>query len=56
VLARRGHSLEAWLFFPQLLELVELARAVPDLTMASMSDRHQPASDVAARRQARIGA
>ena len=33
VLARRGLSLEAWLFASQLLELAELARAVPDLTI-----------------------
>jgi L-fuconolactonase len=33
VLARLGFSLEAWLFFPQLPELAQLARAVPDLTI-----------------------
>jgi predicted TIM-barrel fold metal-dependent hydrolase len=31
VLARMGFSLEAWLFFPQMLELAEFAKAVPDL-------------------------
>lgn len=31
VLARMGFSLEAWLFFPQLPELADFARAVPDL-------------------------
>ncbi len=33
VLARRGHTLEAWLFFHQLEELADFARAVPDLTI-----------------------
>ncbi len=33
VLARQGLSLEAWLYFPQLLELADFARAVPDLTI-----------------------
>ena len=33
VLARLGLSLEAWLFFPQLPELAEFAKAVPDLTI-----------------------
>jgi len=33
VLARRGLSLEAWLFGPQLPELAAFARAVPDLTI-----------------------
>ncbi len=32
-LARRGLSLEAWLFHPQLRELADFARAVPDLTI-----------------------
>ena len=31
VLARMGLSLEAWLYFPQLPELADFARAVPDL-------------------------
>ncbi len=31
VLARMGMSFEAWLYFPQLPELVELAKAVPNL-------------------------
>jgi predicted TIM-barrel fold metal-dependent hydrolase len=31
VLARMGYSLEAWLYFPQLAELADFARAVPDL-------------------------
>src|SRR5919198_5131618 len=31
VLARMGFSLEGWLFFPQLPELADFARAVPDL-------------------------
>jgi L-fuconolactonase len=31
VLARMGFSLEAWLWFPQLPELADFARAVPDL-------------------------
>ena len=30
-LARMGMSLEAWMYFPQLPELAEFARAVPDL-------------------------
>jgi predicted TIM-barrel fold metal-dependent hydrolase len=30
-LARRGMSLEAWLYFPQLPELADFARAVPEL-------------------------
>jgi predicted TIM-barrel fold metal-dependent hydrolase len=33
VLARMGLSLEAWLYFPQLPELAEFARAVPDLSI-----------------------
>ncbi len=33
VLARMGLSLEAWLFFPQLGELADFAKAVPDLTI-----------------------
>ena len=33
VLARLGLSLEAWLYFPQLPELAEFAKAVPDLTI-----------------------
>ena len=31
VLSRMGCSLEGWLYFPQLPELAEFARAVPDL-------------------------
>ena len=31
VLARMGFSLEGWLYFPQLPELADFARAVPDL-------------------------
>lgn len=33
VLAKMGLSFEAWLYFPQLPELAEFARAVPDLTI-----------------------
>jgi predicted TIM-barrel fold metal-dependent hydrolase len=33
VLARMGCSLEGWLYFPQLPELADFARAVPDLTI-----------------------
>ena len=33
VLARMGLSLEAWLYFPQLPELADFARAVPELTI-----------------------
>src|SRR6266568_5871635 len=33
VLARRGLSLEGWLYFPQLPELAAFAKAVPDLTI-----------------------
>lgn len=33
VLARMGMSLEAWLYFPQLPELADLAKAIPDLTI-----------------------
>lgn len=33
ILAKKGFSLEAWLFFPQMKELAEFARAVPDLTI-----------------------
>ena len=33
VLARMGMSLEAWMYSPQLPELAEFARAVPDLTI-----------------------
>ncbi len=32
-LARRGLSFDAWLYFPQLTELVDLARAFPDATI-----------------------
>jgi predicted TIM-barrel fold metal-dependent hydrolase len=32
-LARRGFSFEAWLYFPQLPELADFAKAVPDLTI-----------------------
>jgi len=33
VLARMGFSFDAWLFFPQLMELADFAQAVPDLTI-----------------------
>ena len=33
VLARMGYTLEAWLYFPQLPELAEFAKAVPVLTI-----------------------
>lgn len=33
VLASRGLTFEAWLYHPQLLELVDFARAVPNLTI-----------------------
>jgi L-fuconolactonase len=33
VLARMGMSLEGWLFFPQLQEMADFAKAVPDLTI-----------------------
>ncbi len=33
VLARMGMSLEGWLFFPQLQELADFAKAVPSLTI-----------------------
>jgi L-fuconolactonase len=33
VLARLDLSLEGWLYFPQLPELADFARAVPDLTI-----------------------
>ncbi len=33
VLARRGLSFDAWLYFPQLPELADFAKAVPDLTV-----------------------
>ena len=33
VLARMGLSLEGWMFFPQMPELADFARAVPDLTI-----------------------
>jgi predicted TIM-barrel fold metal-dependent hydrolase len=33
VLARRGLSLEGWLYFPQLPELADFAKAVPDLSI-----------------------
>ena len=33
VLARMGLSLEGWLFFPQLPELADFAKAVPDLSI-----------------------
>ena len=32
VLARRGLSFDAWLYFQQLLELADFARAIPNLT------------------------
>lgn len=35
VLARMGMSFEAWLYFPQLHELADFAKAVPDLTIIS---------------------
>jgi L-fuconolactonase len=33
VLARMGLSLEGWMYFPQLPELADFARAIPDLTI-----------------------
>ncbi len=33
VLARMGMSLEGWMYFPQLLELADFAKAVPNLTI-----------------------
>jgi predicted TIM-barrel fold metal-dependent hydrolase len=33
VLAKKGMTLEAWMFFPQLPELADFARAVPGLTI-----------------------
>jgi predicted TIM-barrel fold metal-dependent hydrolase len=33
VLARRGLTYDAWLYFPQLEELADFARALPDLTI-----------------------
>ena len=33
VLARMGLSLDGWLYFPQLPELVDLAKAIPDLNI-----------------------
>ena len=33
VLSRMGMSLEAWMYFPQLPELADFAKAVPDLTI-----------------------
>ena len=33
VLARMGMSLESWLYFPQMTELADFAKAVPDLTI-----------------------
>ena len=33
VLARKGFSLEGWLYFPQLPELADFAKAVPDLSI-----------------------
>ena len=33
VLARRGLSLEGWMYFPQMPELADLAKAIPDLTI-----------------------
>jgi predicted TIM-barrel fold metal-dependent hydrolase len=33
VLARKGLSFEGWMYFPQLPELADFARAVPDLTI-----------------------
>ncbi len=35
VLANMGMSFEAWLYFPQLTELADFAKAVPDLTIIS---------------------
>ena len=35
VLARRGLTLESWMYAPQLQELADFARAVPDLTVIS---------------------
>ena len=33
VLARKGMTLEGWMYFPQLPELADFAKAVPDLTI-----------------------
>ena len=33
ILAQRGLTLEGWLYFPQLSELADFAKAVPDLTI-----------------------
>ena len=33
VLARKGMSLEGWMYFPQLPELADFAKAVPELTI-----------------------
>jgi L-fuconolactonase len=33
VLARMGFTLEGWMLFPQLPELVDFAKAVPELTI-----------------------
>lgn len=33
LLARKGLSFDAWLFFPQLPELADFAKAIPDLTI-----------------------
>ena len=33
VLARMGFTFDAWMYFPQLPELVEFARAIPELTI-----------------------
>ena len=33
VLAKMGLSFDAWLYFPQLLELADFARSIPDLTI-----------------------
>ena len=33
VLAKMGMSLEAWLYFPQMRELADFAKAIPDLTI-----------------------
>ena len=33
VLARKGMTFEAWLYFPQMPELADFAKAVPDLTI-----------------------
>ena len=33
VLARMGFTFDAWMYFPQLLELVDFAQAIPELTI-----------------------